>query len=130
MASGARRRTDRRELAAGDKGFSDGEAELGVGAGPFAPHGCQDADIGVNVVMDLDGGLAGMVAQDSAAVLDHAAFERHRVGQEQGVQLRAVVYLVSRNSVSFIRGLFSFSRTRLTCRNAVYTRKDRSITRH
>jgi hypothetical protein len=37
---------------------------LGVGAGAFAPHRGENADLFVDVVVDLDGGLAGVGAQD------------------------------------------------------------------
>jgi hypothetical protein len=42
------------------------------------------------VVVDLGGGLAGVSAEDPAGVLDKAAFEGDRRGEEQGVQGRAV----------------------------------------
>ena len=51
------------------------KAELGVGAGSFAPHGGEYAEVAVDVVVDFDAGLAGVGAQDAADVLDHAAFE-------------------------------------------------------
>lgn len=46
--------------------------------------------MGVVVVMDFGGGLAGMGAQDPTRVLDQASFERDRRGEEQGVQDGAV----------------------------------------
>lgn len=42
------------------------------------------------VVVDLGGGLAGVRAEDPAGVLDEAAFEGDRRGQEEGVKRGAV----------------------------------------
>jgi hypothetical protein len=51
-------------------------------------HAGQDGDTSVQVVVDLDRVLAVLGTQDAADVLDQAALEGKREGQEQGVELR------------------------------------------
>src|ERR1035441_2862120 len=67
-----------------------GEAEAGIAGGAFGQGGSEHAGGGVVVVVDLGGGLAWAGSQDAPGVLDEASFERHRRGEEQGVQWGAV----------------------------------------
>src|SRR5712691_12469847 len=67
-----------------------GEAEAGVAGGAFGQGSGEYAGGGVVVIVDLGGGLARVGAQDPAGVLDEAAFEGQRCGEEEGVQGRAV----------------------------------------
>jgi hypothetical protein len=63
-----------------------GEAEAGVAGGAFDECGGQDAGLLVVVVVDFGGGLAVTEAQDPAGVLDEAAFEGDRGGEEHAEQ--------------------------------------------
>jgi hypothetical protein len=66
------------------------EAEAGVAGRTFGQGRCEYSGAHVVVVVNLGGGLAGVGAQDPAGVLDEAAFECDRRGEEQGVEGWAV----------------------------------------
>ena len=52
-----------------------GEAEAGVAGGAFGEGGGEDRGVGVVVVVDLGGGLAGVGAENTSDVLDEASLE-------------------------------------------------------
>ena len=67
-----------------------GEAKAGVAGRSFGERCGQHRGVRVVVVVDLGSGLAWICTQDPAGVLDKAAFEGQRSGEEQGVQDGAV----------------------------------------
>jgi len=65
-----------------------GEAEAGVAGCAFGEGGGEDRGVGVVVVVDLGGGLAGVGAENASDVLDEASLEGDGGGEEQGESLQ------------------------------------------
>src|SRR6266516_5273292 len=74
----------------GGKAAWVGEAEVGIPRNALGEGGGEDWGLHIVVVVDFSGALAGIGAQDPADVLDEAALECDRRGQEQGVEGWAV----------------------------------------
>lgn len=67
-----------------------GEAQLLVAGQSSSVHCGEQGHVGVDVVVDVDGVLAGVLTQDAAHVLDDAPPGGDRKGQEDRVKGRAV----------------------------------------